>query len=200
MDSKTVSHWESEKGMALVTVMMMIILMTALLMMALNISGIEINLASTNRRTTQGFHAGEGGGDLAIPVVKETLALNRIPPYPPTSKVTVNPLNTTGGQNPPDFVREITSNTSPTGGLLDSYKTNPNLTITALSGQTIQVDVDNEGPIDLPGSELEEENIGYHRKSAGTGCNNPIAYYINAVAIGPMKTESGTSSTYYHCP
>lgn len=130
--------------MALISIMLMIVLMTSLLMMALNISSIEINLASTNRRTTQGLHAGEGGADLVIPVVKDTLALNAIPTYPIASKVVVNPLNTAGGLSAPDFVREMTSGSSPTGGLSDNPKNNPNVTITALTDQTIQVDVDYE--------------------------------------------------------
>ena len=62
MDStKVFSHWKNEKGIALITMMLMMILMTALIMMALNVSEIEINLASTNRRTTQGMHSAEGG-------------------------------------------------------------------------------------------------------------------------------------------
>lgn len=199
MDSKIVSHWENERGIALVAIMMMIVLMTALLMMALNISGIEINLASTNRRTTQGLHAGEGGADLAIPVVKDTLLQNAIPTYPSASKVVVNPLNSSGGANSPDFVREMTSGSSPTGGLLDNPTTNTNVTITSLTDQTIQVDVDYEGPASLPGSELEEQNIGYHRKSAGTGCASGTVYYINSLATGPMKTQFGMSTAYYHC-
>lgn len=199
MDSKVAAPLENERGMALISIMLMIVLMTSLLMMALNISSIEINLASTNRRTTQGLHAGAGGADLVMPVIRETLALNAIPTYPTASKVVVNPLNTAGGLSAPDFVREMTSGSSPTGGLLDNPENNPNVTITALSDQTIQVDVDNEGPVSRTGSELEEQNIGYHRKSAGTGCPTPTAYYINSLAIGPMKTETGTSLVYLHC-
>ncbi|MDC4205396.1 MAG: hypothetical protein MPW14_21950 [Candidatus Manganitrophus sp.] len=199
MDSKVAAPLKNERGMALISIMLMIVLMTSLLMMALNISSIEINLASTNRRTTQGLHAGEGGADLVIPVVKDTLVLNAIPTYPIASKVVVNPLNTAGGLSAPDFVREMTSGSSPTGGLSDNPKNNPNVTITALSDQTIQVDVDYEGPASLPGSELEEQNIGYHRKAAGTGCAAGTVYYINSLATGPMKTETGTSSAYFHC-
>lgn len=178
--------------------MLMIVLMTSLIMMALNISGIEINLASTNRRTTQGTHSAEAGVGIVIPVIRETLEQNAIPTYS-GSGVVVDARNTAGGTSSPDFVKEITSGASPTGGILDSAKTNPNVTITSLSGHTIQVDIDYEGPASLPGSELEEQNIGYHRKTAGTGCATGTVYYIDSVANGPMNTQSNVASAYFHC-
>lgn len=201
MDStkKRCSHLDNEKGIALIAMMLMIVLMTSLIMMALNISEIEINLASTNRRTTQGMHSAEGGAGLAIPIIVDTLEQNDIPTYSVGSGVVVDPLNTAGGTSSPDFVKEITSGTSPTGGTLDSARTNPNVTITSITGQTIQVDIDYEGPASLPGSELEEQNAGYIRKTAGTGCASGTLYYIDSVSNGPMNSESNVASAYYQC-
>jgi len=179
--------------------MLMIVLMTALIMMALNISGIEINLASTNRRTTQGMHAAEAGIPTAITVIKDTLNQSTVPTYPAASGVVVNPLNTNGGTSFPDFVQEINSGTSPTGGTADNAKTNPNVTVTSLSGQTIQIDIDNEGTFPLPGSETLEENCGYCVKTAGAGCPSGTLYYIDSVANGPMHTQSEMMSAYYNC-
>ncbi|MBI1822824.1 MAG: hypothetical protein HYR80_01710 [Nitrospirae bacterium] len=196
---KRFSISKNEKGIALIAMMLMIVLMTSLIMMALNISGIEINLASTGRRTTQGMHSAEGGVQIAIPVIQQTLDQNAIPTFPSSSGVVVDPRNTNGGASLPDFVQEITSGSSPTGGMLDNAKTNPNLTITSLSGQTIQVDIDYEGPASLPGSELEEQNIGYHKKVAGTGCASGTIYYIDSIANGAMKTQSEVASAYYQC-
>lgn len=197
--SKRCLHGNNEKGIALIAMMLMIVLMTALIMMALNVSEIEVDLAATNRRTTQGMHAAEAGAELVIPVIKDTLDQNAIPTYPTSSGVVVDARNTNGGSSLPDFVQEITSGASPTGGTLDAATTNPNVTITSLSGQTIQVDVDYEGPASLPGSELEEQNIGYHKKVAGTGCASGTVYYIDSVANGAMNTQSNVGSAYYQC-
>lgn len=184
----------NEKGLALITMMLLMVLVTSVIMMALNLTGIDSNLASTNRRTTQGFHASESGSEIGIIVLQDTLLQNAIPTYP-SSGVVVNPVNTNGTAFP-DFVREVTSGV---GSSADSAKVNPNVTITSLTGQTLQVDIDYEGSVSSPGSELDEFAMGYHKKTAGTGCNSGTLYYIDSVAIGPMNTQADVSSAYYQC-
>jgi Tfp pilus assembly protein PilX len=192
---KTGSPLKNERGIALVTITLIIILVTAIIAMALNISEIEINLASTNRRTTQGFHAAESGAELSIPVIQDTLDQNAIPTYA-SSGVVVDPRNVIGSTSIPDFVEELASGV---GSLNDSAKSNPNITITSISGQTVQVDVDYEGPVDLAGSEFQDFAIGYHRKTGGTGCASGTLYYIDSLANGPVKTQSDVGSAYFNC-
>lgn len=196
MDSliKKTPNWDDQKGLALITMMLLMILVTSVIMMALNLTGLDSNLASTNRRTTQGFHASEGGSEIGIIVLQDTLQQNAIPTYP-SSGVVVNPINTNGTAFP-DFVREVTSGI---GSSADSAKVNPNVTVTSLTGQTLQIDIDYEGPVTSPGGELDEFGIGYHKKTAGTGCNSGTLYYIDSVANGPMSTQAEVGSAYYQC-
>lgn len=194
--SDKLSLLKETKGAALITVVLMIVLVTALLMMALNISGIEMNLAATNRRTTQGFQAAGGGPEMAPRVVKDILDQNALPTgYPPT--VNTDPKVTGGDPALVDLVEEITTG----GGALsnDTAQGEPDLTITALNGQTVRVDIDYEGPATLPGSELEEFAIAYHKKTGGTGCATGTLYNIDGVASGPLSTQSNVGAAYFDC-
>lgn len=213
----------------MITIVLMILLVTALLMMALNISGIESNLASTNRRTTQGFQAAEAAIQIANRVIEDTLELNAIPTNPPNPATTKNyPATvvfdcsnspTLGDKNLHDFVEELRHG----GGLLandsaagdTTYKCTPpplvattdpvapqtrgpDLVVTAL-GHTMQIDIDLEGGVNLPGSELEEFAIAYHKKVSGAGCGSGTLYYIDVVSVGPLNTRSNVGSAYYKC-
>lgn len=198
MDSLTKKNPNSkgQNGFALVTMMLLMVLVTAIILMALNVTEIDSNLASTNRRTTQGFHASESGAEIAMTVLQDTLQQNALPSYSSSSGVMVDSTNTTGNTLIPDFVEEMTSGA---GSASDSATSNPDVTVTSLSGQVIQVDIDYEGPASLPGSELEEFGISYHRKTGGTGCAAGTLYYIDAVASGPMNTKAQVGSAYFKC-
>lgn len=192
------SPLKEQKGAALITVVLMIVLVTALLMMALNISGIEMNLASVNRRTAQTLYGGTGAGpEIAPSVIKDILDQNALPTGYPATVVLDNTM--TGGDPALlDLVEEITTGG---GGLSsDSAKINPDVTITALNGQTILVDIDKEpGSVTLPGSELDEFAIGYHKKTGGTGCTTGFLYDIDTVASGALSTQSNVGSAYFNC-
>lgn len=229
MDSKLFSFRKNEEGAALITMVLMILLVTALLMMALNISGIESNLASTNRRTTQGLQAAEAGIQIANQVIEDTLELNAVPTNPPNPSTTKSyPATivfdcsnspTIGDTGLHDFVEELRSG----GGLLANDSASgdttydcaappiaptadpaagetrgPDLVVTAL-GHTMQIDIDLEGTANLPGSELEEFGIAYHKKVSGAGCGSGTLYYIDVVSVGPLNTRSNVGSAYYKC-
>lgn len=185
-----------DKGAALITVVLMIVLVTALLMMALTISGIEMNLSATNRRTTQTFQAAGGGVEVAPTIIKEILEDNALPTgYPAT--VSLDNTATGGDTGIVDLIEELATG----GGTLsnDTAASNPDMTITALSGQTIRADIDYEGPATLPGSELDEFGIGYHKKTGGTGCTSGTVYNINVEASGALSTQSNVGSAYFNC-
>lgn len=229
MDSEKFSFRKKEKGAALITMVLMILLVTALLMMALNISGIESNLASTNRRTTQGFQAAEAAIQIANQVIQDTLELNALPTNPPNPSTTraypativfdCSNSPTIGDANLHDFVEELRNgggllaNDSATGDTTyncaappiattadpGAGKTRgPDLTVTAL-GHTMQIDIDLEGTVNLPGSELEEFAVSYHKKVSGAGCGAGTLYYIDVVSVGPLNTRSNVGSAYYKC-
>ncbi|MCG3110797.1 MAG: pilus assembly PilX N-terminal domain-containing protein [Candidatus Manganitrophus sp. SB1] len=190
------SGLKENRGAALITVVLMIVLVTALLMMALNISGIEMTLSATNRRTTQTFQAAGAGVEIAPTVIKEILEDNALPTgYPAT--IVLDNTATGGDAGVVDLIEELATG----GGTLsdDAAASNPDLTITALDGQTLRVDIDYEGPATLPGSELDEFSIGYHKKTGGTGCTTGTIYNINVVASGPLSTQSNVGSAYFNC-
>lgn len=213
----------------MITIVLMILLVTGLLMMALNISGIESNLASTNRRTTQGFQAAEAAIQIANQAIQDTLELNAIPTNPPNPTTTKNyPATvvfdcsnspTLGDVNLHDFVEELRhgggllANDSAAGGTTFNcvapplaatadpaagQTRGPDLVVTAL-GHTMQIDIDLEGGVNLPGSELEEFAIAYHKKVSGAGCGSGTLYYIDVVSVGPLNTRSNVGSAYYKC-
>lgn len=190
------SGLKENRGAALITVVLMIVLVTALLMMALNISGIEMTLSATNRRTIQTFQAAGGGVEIAPTVIKDILDGNALPTgYPAT--IVLDNTATGGDTGVVDLIEELATG----GGTLsnDTAASNPDLTITVLSGQTLRVDIDYEGPATLPGSELDEFAIGYHRKTGGTGCTSGTLYNINVVASGALSTQSNVGSAYFNC-
>lgn len=213
----------------MITIVLMILLVTGLLMMALNISGIESNLASTNRRTAQGFQSAEAATQIAEQVIQDTLELNALPTNPPNPSTTkIYPAEvvfdcsnspTLGVNNLHDFVEELRNG----GGLLANDSATgdrtynctapplvatadpavaetrgPDLTVTAL-GHTMQIDIDLEGTVSLPGSELDEFSIAYHKKVSGAGCSSGSLYYTDIVSVGPFNTRSNVGSAYYKC-
>jgi len=186
--------------MALVTVMLIMTLVTVLVFMALNVSQIEMSLSATNRRTIQGFHAAQGGLDISFPVLTDTLVTNAVQNYPsaPASPtVFINtPATTPASKNL--FLQKITTGTW-SSGVNDNVNTNPNLTITAIPGQNISVDIDYEGPVSPPGSGLDDFGGRYHKLTGGTGCSTGTLYYVDALANGPMKSQSETVGSYYSC-
>lgn len=191
--SKRSSPLYSPNGAALITTMLIVVLVVALIMMALSISQTESNLASTNRRTAQSFHAAEGGVGITVPVIQDTILQNAVPAsYPATVQVDAG---TAGGNTAlRDFLEEVTGTS-----IADTAAATPDLTITALSGQTVQVDVDYEGPANLPGSELEEFAIQYHKKVGGVGCASGTLYYIDSIASDAMQTQSNVGAAYFNC-
>lgn len=187
---------KENRGAALITVVLMIVLVTALLMMALNISGIEMTLSATNRRTTQTFQAAGAGVEIAPTVIKEILEDNALPTgYPAT--IVLDNTATGGDTGVVDLIEEMATG----GGTLsdDTAASNPDLTITALSGQTLQIDIDYEGHVTLPGSNEPEFGIGYQRTVGGTGCPSGTIYNINVVASGALSTQSNVGSAYFNC-
>ncbi len=194
--------YKNEKGIALLIVISMIALVTGLMVMVLDISGTERTLSSSNQRTIQSFHAAGGGNEISNKVIKDTLQLNAHPAtpkgYPGT--IVVDP-STAGGSNATllDFLEELKTG----GGALrnDTAMGSPDLIVTALNNQTIQVDIDYEaGGVMLPGSELEEFAIGHHKKVGGTGCASGTLYSVDTVSLGPIKTKSNVTTAYFDCP
>jgi hypothetical protein len=196
MDSVTnkFSLLKESRGAALITVVLMIVLITALLMMALNISGIEMTLSATNRRTVQGLHAAGGGVEMVPDIVKDVID-NGLGGFPPTVKP--DDTKTYGDPTREDLLEEMDG----VGGAFppDHASDSPDLTITALSGQTIKIDIDYEGPKTLSGSELEEFAIAYHRKTGGTGCTTGTVYNIDAISSGVLSSETNVGAAYFAC-
>jgi hypothetical protein len=129
-------------------------------------------------------------------VIKEILEDNALPTgYPAT--IVLDNTATGGDTGLVDLIEEMATG----GGTLsdDTAASNPDLTITALDGQTLQIDIDYEGPATLPGSELTEFGIGYQRKTGGTGCTTGTIYNINVVASGALSTQSNVGSAYFNC-
>lgn len=196
-------HLKSERGIALVIVVVMIALVSGLMVMALDISGTERNLAISNQRTVQSFHAAGGGNEISNQVIKDALELNAIPTvpkgYPATVVVDTSNSTTIGQPAIPDFIEELRNG----GGVFvnDTAKDSPDLIVTVLNNQTIQVDIDLEaGSVMLPGSELQEFAAEHHKKVGGTGCAEGALYSVDTVSLGQRNTRSNVGTAYFDCP
>lgn len=192
---------KNEKGIALVVTMIMIVLVTGLMVMVMRISGVERNLASINQRSIQSFHAAGGGNEIAGQVVKDILEVNADPTtaknYPAT--VVVDSATAGGNTTLNDLVEELRNG----GGTLadDAVDVAPDLIVTALNNQTINMDIDLEaGGVTLPGSELQEFGIAHHKKVGGTGCPSGNLYSINTVSDGELNTRANVGTAYFDCP
>ncbi len=197
--NKAVIH--NEKGIALILVMIMIVLVTGVMVMVLGISGVEKNLASINQRSIQSFHAAGGGNEIASQVIKDVLEINADPTiaknYPGT--VILDPATAGGNTALNDFVEELRNG----GGTLatDTAAVSPDLIVTALNNQLINIDIDLEaGGVTLPGSEIQEFAIAHHKKIGGTGCPSGNLYSVDAVSLGEKNTRANVGTAYFDCP
>lgn len=190
---------QDEKGIALLVVLSMISLVGALMVLVLDISGTERNLSSINQRVVQGFQAAGGGNEISNQIIKDTLKNMAIPTgYPSTVVVDSSNSTTVGDPMFPDFIEEIRFG----GGALanDAFDTDPDIVVTSLNNQTIQVDVDLEdGDLLLPGSELNEFGIEHHKKVGGTGCTSGALYNVDTASNGPLNTQSRVGTAYLDC-
>jgi hypothetical protein len=191
----------NEQGIALIIVMIMIVLVTGLMAMVLGLGGIERNLASLNQHSIQTFQAAGGGNEMSTQVIKDVLLINNDPTSVMSYPGSVVLDTSTAGGNPGlnDFVEELRSG----GGILanDTASASPDLVITAMNTQTLNIDIDLEaGGVTLPGSELQEFGIAHHKKIGGTGCPSGNLYSIDTVALGEKKTRANVGTVYFDCP
>ncbi|HEX7124974.1 MAG TPA: hypothetical protein VF406_04255 [Thermodesulfobacteriota bacterium] len=183
------------RGVALITILLMLFLAAAIGLMVLTVSETESQLASTNRRTTQTLHGAGGGADTAIPVIRSVVDANAIPSFP--ASVEVDTSNTTGNAAIDDFVEELTG--GPGGD--DTVQSKPDITLAGVfPSQTVRVDVDYAGQVSLPGSEVEEFAAGYHKKTGGAGCASGSLYYVDSLSQGVLRTQSRVGQAYFMCP
>lgn len=195
---------KNEEGIALIIVVSMIALVGGLMVMVLDISGTERNLAGINQRSVQSFHAAGGGNEISNQVIKDALDLNAIPTvpkgYPATVVVDSSNSTTIGDPTLPDLIEELRNG----GGALGNDSVNdvvPDLLVTSLNNQRIQVDIDlEEGDVMLPGSELKEFGAAHHKKVGGTGCPAGTLYNVDTVSTGPLNTQSKVGTAYFDCP
>ena len=192
---------ENEKGIALIVVMIMIVLVTGFMVMVLDISGVERDLASINQRSIQSFHAAGGGNEIASQVIKDVLEINADPTiaksYPGT--VVVASATSGGDTSLNDLVEELRNG----GGTLadDTASVAPDLIVTALNNQAINIDIDLEaGGVTLPGSELQEFAIAHHKKVGGTGCTSGNLYSVDTISNGEKNTRANVGTAYFDCP
>lgn len=197
-----IQNIKSEKGVALLVVMVMTVMVTGLITLVLDMSGMELNIASINRRTIESFQSAGGNTETANQVIRDILELNDLPNviknYP--ASVLLDPATAGGDSGLPDLVEELRSG----GGVLANDSVDdavPDLLITGYNGdQTIRIDIDKEkGQVTLPGSELLDFAIAPHKKTGGTGCSSGALYRINTVSEGGKKTNSNIGSAYYSC-
>ncbi len=152
----------NERGVVLITVLLLMAIVALLGTLALNGANVDIQISGFMRRVAAAFGGAEGGTDLAVPVIEETISAGVVVPAP--GEIAGLTIDTAG-----DLAAEIT------GGLdfdNDEAADAPDLVMT-VNNVELDVDIDRMYSYALPGGATEfaagYEGVGNAAAGGGTG-------------------------------
>jgi Tfp pilus assembly protein PilX len=155
---------KNEEGMILVMVLVLMMVIAILGIMAINMSTIDIQIFGNQKRSTEAFELAQGGSDLSIPIIENTLADGALPTLP----------NTIGLAT--DLEDEIMGTTVSN----DDINNLPDVTITMANGAKALVDIDRLYSQAVSGGAMEFAG-GYEGVGAGTaGGGAAILYRVRS--------------------
>jgi Tfp pilus assembly protein PilX len=115
----------------LVTALILLVLVTLAGIIAVSSSTVDTQIASNSRRVTMAFQGAEGGVNLAIPIIEDTILNATLSPSGPTGPITA--LDTA------NLEREILGDgTVPA----DTVTATPDVTMASLGGTAVRTDID----------------------------------------------------------
>lgn len=183
-----------QRGVALLTVLLIILLLTILGIAAITVTGLENRMAGFFRTTEAAAAAAESCEGTAANIIQQTIAPpGQLPASFLSSSVPVGPVPATNG---PTLQSEITGATLPvppavSAGLpsensTDAAATSPNLTL-SINGFTVNGDIDRLYIHNKPGMDPTKEG------------GQEILYRITCVASNTATGISSTVTSVYGC-
>lgn len=163
---------KNEDGMILLTVLILMFIATLLGVISINSSTVEVQIAGNERRVSTAFAAAEGGLDLAIPIIEQSLISGTLMP----AAFTVGEKAVTIGA---DLYNEISNPAFANNS--DSVSETPDISIPSLGGVSVDIDIDRLYAEVIAGGALEFA-MGYEGVGAGAAGGGIALYYrINSM-------------------
>lgn len=164
---------KNERGAVLITILLLLMIITIIGVIAINISTVGVQIAGNQKRVSTAFEGADGGVDLAIAVIENSLAAGTLDPTSFTISGSTNTLDTTTLGS--EILGASDYNT-------DNPSDSPDISISNLNGVQVRVDIDRMYAYALPGSSLEFAS-GYEGAGAGAaGGGVGILYKIDSQA------------------
>ncbi len=121
-----------ERGTVLITALILLVLVTLAGIIAVSGSLVDTQIAGNARRVTMAFEGAEGGVNLAIPIIEDTILNATLTPATvPTGPIT--------GLDTADLEKEILGDTAAPA---DTITGSPDVTMASLAGVSVTTDID----------------------------------------------------------
>lgn len=159
---------KNDRGFILITVLLLLMLITIIGIIAINISTVGVQIGGNQKRVSTAFEGADGGVDLAISVIENTLAAGTLNPTSFTIPGSSNSIDTANLGN------EISGGSDYD---TDTASLSPDISISNLNGVQVNVDIDRMYAYALPGSSLEFAS-GYEGAGAGAAGGGIGVLYI----------------------
>ncbi len=152
---------DTEQGTVLVTALILLLLVTLAGIIAVSSSTVDIQIAGNSRRVTTAFQGAEGGVNLAIPIIENTILQATLTPAVPVGPITALDVA--------NLEREILADaTAPA----DTATASPDVTMASLGGVAVNTDIDWMYTTIIEGGAVQfamgYEGIGAGASAAGT--------------------------------
>jgi len=158
---------KNEKGMILLTVLILMVIITLLGTIAINSSTIEVQISGNEKRIATAFAGAEAGLGVSVPVIESTLDVGYLKPAPGSftlSGVTMDETN---------LANEILD---PAHSYDPDTTSTPDISIPSLGGVKVNVDIDRLFSEAIAGGALEFA-MGYEGVGAGAAGGGVAVYY-----------------------
>lgn len=120
-----------ERGTVLITALILLLLVTLAGIIAVTSSSVDTQIAGNARRVTMAFQGAEGGVNLSIPIIEDTILQAALTPAAPTGPITA--LDTANLE-----AEILGDSTAPT----DTVTATPDITMASLGGVAVRTDID----------------------------------------------------------
>lgn len=179
MDALIVKTARNEKGMILLTVLILIFISTLLGVIALNSTNVEIQISGYEKRVSNAFSAAEAGVDLGVLVIENTLKDGTLAPLGMTifgKPIAMDTIIQLGGEinDQENAYDEDTVDRSDANFA-------PDLAISDFKGVAVNVDIDRLFLEVLSGNAMEMA-MGYEGRGTGAASGGVSIYYRIASA------------------
>ncbi len=159
------SFLDNERGIILITMLLLMVIISLIGMIAINTSVVDIQISGNLRKGTAAFHGAEAGVDLSIGVIENTIVNGTLTPSGPVGLIT--------------SIDTANLGTEILGG--DDYNTDtpsgsPDVVMNNLNNTTVNTDIDRLYSYQLPGGAAQFA-MGYEGIGAGAGGGGTAVLY-----------------------